>query len=206
MNIASLETEGYASNSYLVYSGTDAALIDPSAKPDEVARALEELGVELKYIILTHGHFDHMLYLDELRRHYKAPLCIHTLDSENLSDSTKSLFLMIGYPTRVFDAAERLLSDGDRLMIGDEAIRVIHTPGHTPGSVMLSFDDVLVTGDTLFDMSVGRCDFPGGDPASLSESIFKIYDMLDDARIYPGHGPQSSLEKQKKYNPFTKRR
>ncbi len=206
MNIISLSTEGYASNSYLVSSGTEGAIIDPSAEPNEVARALEMCGVTLKYIILTHGHFDHMLYLDELRREYSAELCIHALDAPNLADSTKSLFMMIGYPTRVFAPAEVLLADGDEISVGDETLRVIHTPGHTPGSVMLGFDDVLVTGDTLFDMSVGRCDFPGGDADALSRSIFKIYDTFDDAHIYPGHGAASNLEKQKKYNPFTKRR
>ncbi len=206
VNIISLSTEGYACNTYLLTSGTEAALVDPSCETEELATALDESSAELKYIILTHAHFDHMLTLDDIRAKYSAPLCVHRLDAPALADSTRSLFSMIGYPSRCFAPAERLLEDADELTLGEEKLTVVHTPGHTPGSIVLSCGDMLVTGDTLFDMSVGRCDFPGGDGRAIMSSIFSLYERYPSARIFPGHGAMSNIEKQIKYNPFTKRR
>lgn len=206
VNIISLPTEGYASNTYLLTACDEAAIVDPSCETAELEKALEKSSTRLKYIILTHAHFDHMLMLDEIRAKYAVPLCIHSLDAPALSDSTRSLFAMIGYPTRTFDLAEILLEDGNELSLGSEKLSVIHTPGHTPGSAVFACGDILVTGDTLFDMSIGRCDFPGGDANAIMNSIFTLYERFPNSRIFPGHGAPSTVEKQKKYNPFTKRR
>ena len=105
-----------------------------------------------------------------------------------------------------FDSAEILLEEGSELSLGADTVKIIHTPGHTPGSMMLLIGDDLITGDTLFDMSVGRWDFPGGNEKTLYESIFRIYGEYPNARIYPGHGNPSTVQKQIKNNPFTKRR
>ena len=206
MDIILLPTEGYASNSYLLVSSGEGAVIDPSGSLNDILSALSEYGAVLKYIILTHGHFDHMLTLRALREETKAKLCIHKFDAPNLKDSDRSLFSRIGHPEAVFDDAEILLEDADTLPLGDEIITVLHTPGHTPGSVMQDFGGDLISGDTLFDMSVGRSDFIGGDSTALINSIFKIYDKYPNARFYPGHGPASTIDKQIKYNPFTKQR
>ncbi|MBQ8524545.1 MAG: MBL fold metallo-hydrolase [Clostridia bacterium] len=206
MDILLLPTEGYASNSYLIYSGDEGAIVDPSGDISDMLIALTEYSLNLKYIILTHGHYDHMLSLSELRDRTGAPVCIHKLDAPSLRDSRRSLFAMVGCPEAVFDEAEIILKDGDELKLGDEVIKVVHTPGHTPGCIMLDCGGDLISGDTLFDMSVGRSDFPGGDHETLLASIFGIYEKYPQARIYPGHGPSSTIEKQIKFNPFTKRR
>lgn len=206
MKIARIPTAEYASNCYLLISGSEAALVDPSAQCGDICDALEDANAKLKYVILTHGHFDHMFTADDIRDITKAQLCIHSADSKNLTDTRYSLFAMIGQPDMTFKPAEILLEEGIELPLGDEKIVVLHTPGHTEGSVMLDCGEFLVTGDTLFDMSVGRWDFPGGDREVLMRSIYRIYDEYPKATIYAGHGEPSTVQKQIKYNPFTKRR
>jgi len=206
VDIILLPTSGYASNSYLIVSSSECAVVDPSGDVSDIISALSHYGAKLMYIILTHGHYDHMLSLSELREKTHAPLCIHKFDEISLHDSRRSLFALVGDPSRTFDKAEIILKDGDELKLGDEVIKVVHTPGHTPGCIMLDCGGDLISGDTLFDMSVGRSDFPGGDHETLLASIFGIYEKYPQARIYPGHGPDSTVEKQIKFNPFTKRR
>lgn len=206
MKIILLPTDGYSSNSYLLVSSDEALLVDPSGDITDITNALLEHNASLKYIVLTHGHYDHMLSLDEAREKFGASLCVHRFDAIALHDSRRSLFAMVGYPEICFDKADMILEDGDILSLGDEKITVVHTPGHTPGCIMLHVGDDLITGDTLFDMSVGRSDFPCGDHETLLDSIFSVYKRFPRCRIYPGHGPSSTIEKQIKYNPFTKRR
>lgn len=206
MKIYSFPEESFASNCYLLSCGAECAVVDPSVDVRMITDAVRNFDLTIKYIILTHGHYDHMLSLEELRDKTVAELCIHKLDEINLHDSRRSLFAMVGDPARTFHKAERMLEDGDVLDLGGEKITVIHTPGHTPGSVMLHINDDLISGDTLFDMSVGRSDFPGGDHETLLASIYSVYKRFPQSRIYPGHGPASTIEKQIKYNPFTKRR
>ena len=203
MEIRKVPTDVYASNCYLVISGNDAVLIDPSATPDAVADAAG--GTEIRAILLTHGHFDHMLCLDGARERTHAPLMLHRYDVPCLSDASRSLFRMIGYDGRSFAPAERILENGDVITLGDDNIRVIHTPGHTAGSVCYLCGDSLITGDTLFDMGVGRCDFPSGDGEALNTSLRRIAKTSPDARIYPGHGAQSDMAHQIRYNPYLKR-
>lgn len=204
--IQSIPSTDYGSNCYLLVSGNEAAIVDPSANLTEMLLSLNEANAVLKYIILTHGHFDHMLSLSQLRDRTGAPLCMHRDDTRHLADPTRSLFTMVGHPEMRFDPAEIVLEEGSELPLGEDVIKILHTPGHTPGSMMLLFGDDLVTGDTLFDMSVGRWDFPGGNEDVLYESIFRIYEEYPGSRIYPGHGNYSTVQKQIKYNPFTKRR
>jgi len=206
MKIYSFPEESYASNCYMIVSGDECAIVDPSVSFSSIVSAVSEFALKLKYIILTHGHYDHMLSLEDLRDTTGAELCIHKFDEVNLHDSRRSLFAMVGDPSRTFREAEIKLKDGDEILLGNEKITVIHTPGHTPGSIMLQVNDDLISGDTLFDMSVGRSDFPGGDHETLLASIYSVYERFPNSRIYPGHGPASTVEKQIKYNPFTKRR
>ncbi len=204
MRIVSIPTFGYASNSYLLASDNEGAVVDPSAEINEYIISATNEGVSIKYIILTHVHFDHILTLSDLRERTGAKLCVQRLEELSLSTPSRSLFTMIGEPNRTFDKADILLEDGSIIKLGNEELKVRYTPGHTIGSIMLVCGDDIITGDTLFDMSVGRCDFPTGDPDALLDSIYKLYDEFPNARIYPGHGGISTVDKQIKNNPFTK--
>ncbi|MBR6807623.1 MAG: MBL fold metallo-hydrolase [Clostridia bacterium] len=195
---------GYSSNCYLLASGSEAAVVDPSVETKLILNALDNAGLRLKYILLTHGHFDHMHTLDELRSATGAEVMVHTDDSETLTNSALSLFTYFGYPETVFQPASVLLSDGDSIKLGDEEITVIHTPGHTPGCVCYVTSSGIITGDTLFDMSVGRYDFPRSNGVKLRESIKRLYENYPAERIYPGHGPSSDMMTQIRKNPFTK--
>ena len=195
---------GYSSNCFLLCSGNECAVIDPSIGCDEIISAITLSGCKLKYIILTHGHFDHMHSLSDLKKATKVPVCIHKNDEKCLTDPVFSLYTYFGYPETVFDSADVFLEDGDILSLGEENITVIHTPGHTPGCICLLCGDFMLTGDTLFDMSVGRYDFPRSDGIKLRESIKMLYREYPEVKIYPGHGPSSDMERQIKKNPFTR--
>lgn len=195
---------GYSSNCFLLCSGDECAVVDPSIECDEILSAANLRDCRVKYIILTHGHFDHMHTLDALKKATGAPVYIHQHDAKCLIDPAFSLYTYFGYPETVFDAADVTLEGGEVLPLGDESITVVHTPGHTPGCVCLLSGEDMLTGDTLFDMSVGRYDFPRSDGVKLRESIKMLYRDHPDVKIYPGHGPASTMERQIKKNPFTR--
>ncbi len=175
-----------ASNTYILKSGKEAAVVDPSAPLDIILSELS--GCELKYILLTHGHFDHVFTLDELRDATGAEAFIHSADITLPLDgelNASSLFLETAQVART---PENTLKGSDILPLGEETVKVIHTPGHTKGSVCFDCGDKLVTGDTLFDLGYGRYDLPGGDPYELAASLRMLAAREDDPVIYPGHG------------------
>jgi glyoxylase-like metal-dependent hydrolase (beta-lactamase superfamily II) len=187
-------------NCYLVAdNGTkEACLIDPGADGGKLRRSLKEQGLKLKFVINTHGHGDHIA----ANGSFNVPIYIHKLDKDFLSDPVKnmsrSFLLDIKSPP-----AARLLSDGDMIELGDLRFKVIHTPGHTPGSISLKLDGVIFTGDALFKSGIGRTDFSYGDEELLVKSIRKrlfIYD--DDTKVYPGHGEATTIGVEKRENPF----
>ncbi len=195
---------GYSANCYLLSSGNEAAVVDPSCEAETILSALSNRGLSLKYILLTHGHFDHIHSLNELKGKTGATVCIHNSDSEMLTSAHKSLYMSFEGKSITFDPADILLADGDEITLGEDKIKVVHTPGHTKGSVCYLADTKLISGDTLFDMSVGRWDFPGGDPNELLRSISRLYREHLDCEIFPGHGGSSTVMKQKQSNPFTR--
>lgn len=184
-----------AVNCYLVADpGTkDACIIDPGADPEKLKRAVRKNGFSLKFIINTHGHGDHIA----ANGSFDVPIYIHRLDADFLIDPAKNLskhfFFTVKSP-----AASRILEDGDVIALGDLEFRVVHTPGHTPGSIVLALGSVLFTGDTLFCGGVGRTDFDYGDEKTLYNSIRKkIFTFPDDTVIYPGHGSGSTIGAEK---------
>ncbi|MBR3423310.1 MAG: MBL fold metallo-hydrolase [Clostridia bacterium] len=200
MEIKRIPTKGMAANSYLLVSGNEAAIVDPSAPVSEVEKLLG--GARVRCILLTHCHYDHVLTLDETRRAFSAPLLVHEDEADALSDPKRSLFRTFFGMGKKFAPAERLLKDGDELPLGGESIRVISTPGHTPGSVCFLADTFVVTGDTLFAESIGRSDFPGGDRAALFRSLEKLKRLDGSLVIYPGHEDSDTLENVIKFNPY----
>ena len=195
MEIISLSVSGFESNCFIVHNGAEAFVVDPSTSEQKILWALEKNGLNLKGILLTHGHFDHIFRAQELREATGAPLYVHELDAEMLIDSHKNAFATFTGGEFVVKEADILLHDGDEIPLGDEKIKVIHTPGHTKGSVCYDTGDSLITGDTIFAEGFGRCDLYGGNMSALKLSIKLLTEMAktESRWIYPGHGGTSTL-------------
>ena len=193
MKILNICEASWAANCYLLVSGAHALVIDPSASAKAISEALNSEGATLEGILLTHGHFDHIVSLDNLRDKIDVPAYIHTEDAVMLTDGKKNAFYELFGRERAYRAADKLLNDGDVISLGDEKLTVFHTPGHTHGSVCFISNGVVFTGDTLFADTYGRCDLWNGDEAKMRESLHKL-GMLDRAlTIYPGHGQSYNL-------------
>jgi len=174
------------SNSYIIGSNGEAAVIDAGNNADDIFEVAVNAGMRVKYIILTHGHLDHIVYLDELQGKTHASVAIHKTDAAALNDSKLNVSRLFGM-NRVFRKADILLEDGDVIKVGDLNLEIIHTPGHTAGGICIKCGSVLFTGDTLFDGDFGRTDLPSGDMNTLKSSIKKIFQMNRETMIYPGH-------------------
>jgi glyoxylase-like metal-dependent hydrolase (beta-lactamase superfamily II) len=169
-----------------------AAVVDPSADAREIQSFIEENGLEIEYIIATHGHGDHVGGVGSLAKRTGAKVVVHKGDAPGLQRG--------GLPTDV------IVEDGDMVTVGEIEIEVIHTPGHTPGSICLLTEGKVITGDTMFVGNCGRCDLPGGSMEQLFNSLHKRLKVLDDAvEVYPGHdygpSPTSTIGHEKRTNP-----
>jgi glyoxylase-like metal-dependent hydrolase (beta-lactamase superfamily II) len=199
LTVGELETNCYVLGDEKTREGI---IIDPGGDLKEIEKVLEELRLKIKYIILTHGHSDHIGVLTELKKKTCAQILIHKEDAEMLSDPVKNLSILSYTPISVPEA-DRLLKDEDKIKIGKIELEVLHTPGHTQGSISLWTDKIIFTGDLIFYGSVGRTDLPGGSYQKLLRSIQdKILDKEDDTIIYPGHGPATTIGEERKNNPF----
>ena len=148
----------FGANTYIVYSSQDAYIIDPSTSVTSIKRACDSIGVKIQGVLLTHGHFDHTISLDTLRSDISIPAYIHEKDAEMLTDGRKNAYFDFFGKESSYSPAEHTLVDGQKIPLGNEFITVIHTPGHTAGSVCYHCGNFLVTGDTLFSNSIVRCD------------------------------------------------
>ena len=194
MDVYNLFPGSFGSNCYLLISGNQAAVVDPSADADVILQKIAEKDATLQYILLTHGHFDHICSLDALREKTGVPAYIHKGDADMPSDSLKNAFSIFFGQSRSYRAPEKILADGDVLTLGGEDIRVLHTPGHTEGSVCyLCGDKLLLTGDTLFDRGFGRYDLYGGDPFKIRRSLERLALLDRSLTIYAGHGSPTDL-------------
>ena len=172
-----------------------AAVIDPGDEPELIQEALEKEGVEVRYLLLTHGHYDHTTAVPALHRVYpQADIYIHQADA-NGAGST--LFPLAG---EVDDL--KLYDEGDVIRLGDHEIQVLHTPGHSPGSVTLKVEYVLFTGDTLFAGSCGRIVLRGGSYEQIMQSLKRLGELKGDFHVCPGHEATSTLERERRSNPF----
>ena len=190
-------------NTYIVgdenHSGT--FIVDAGAYNPRLERLLTDKKIE--YILLTHGHFDHIMGVSELKKRYpEAKVCIHEADAPMLCDDMLSLAIACGVSVDKSLRADIILRDGDELPFGDKIIRVVHTPGHTMGGVTYIYDDAMFTGDTLFYRCVGRTDFPGGDMRILNDSVCRLFDLDGDYNVYPGHDTETTLSDERKNNPY----
>ncbi|MHB8156271.1 MAG: MBL fold metallo-hydrolase [Desulfocucumaceae bacterium] len=180
----------------------EAVVVDPGAEGGKILRKLESLKLNCRYVILTHGHADHLGALGEVLKATGAQVMIHKEDADMLTSPGKNLSMFIGM-TLKFKGPDRVLQDGDKVMVGEEQLEIMHTPGHTQGGICIFADGRLITGDTLFAGSIGRSDFPGGNHDQMIEAIKKkIMVYPPETPVYPGHGPASTVGQEARYNPF----
>ncbi len=207
MKVSRINAGEFGSNCWLVTDDErcESVVIDPSPEIYIIKEALATRGVTVKYILLTHGHFDHMTSCDTLRDLTRAPLCVHRADEDALVNSYINCSRIFMNRDIVYRPADILFDDGKKLTFGSLSVKTVHTPGHTRGSCCFIIGDSLFTGDTLFDGSVGRCDLPGGSEDELTISLAKISSLQFDYKIYTGHGSNTTLAKQKIYNPYLRK-
>ena len=180
----------------------EAAVIDPGDEADRILLSLAESKLTLKYILNTHGHFDHVAANRRIKDATAAKIMIHALDAPML-DHLASSAATWGLSAEDSPKPDRLLAEGDAVTFGTVSLEVIHTPGHTPGGVSFHTDGMVFVGDTLFAGSVGRTDFPGGDAATLKKSIQqKLFPLGDAVEVYPGHMGKTSIGQERRHNPF----
>ena len=203
-SVKSFEVGPVAANCYILKDNdsNEGMVIDPGGNPDKILSAIKEMGVEVKLIALTHGHFDHIGGLDKVKKALNVPVAIHEEDGEMLTDAKKNLSAFVGAPGEM-EAADVLLKDGDNISFGGCSLKVIHTPGHTPGGVCFYGGGALFSGDTLFAGSVGRTDFPGSSTEDILDSIRNRLAKVSDAtKVFPGHGSASTMGIERETNPF----
>ncbi|MDP4127000.1 MAG: MBL fold metallo-hydrolase [Bacillota bacterium] len=188
---------------YACMESKKAAIIDPGADGKRIYRWVLEKGLNVDYILLTHGHVDHIGAVDELRELLgEVSVGIHAGDAGMLTDGKQNLSSYFG-PGLVLKKADFLLQDGQEITIGKEVLKVIATPGHSPGGVCLLSSEGLFSGDTLFAGSIGRTDFPGGSLEQLLDGVKKkILILPEDTLVFPGHGESTTIGEEKRDNPF----
>lgn len=205
MDIKTMQVGALGTNCYIVSCKRtkEALIIDPGGNAADIVSYVRAQKLTVKAIVDTHGHGDHIAANDDLREALGAKLYIHEKDQAMLASAEQNLSLYIGQPIELHSADE-CLKEGDKLSIGDIEFTVLETPGHTPGGISLYTDEGAVfSGDTLFYLSVGRTDFPGGSMRQLNNSITeKLFLLPDDTTVYPGHGPATNIGTEKMQNPF----
>lgn len=180
----------------------EAVVIDPGDEAQRILAGLQKQALKLKYIINTHGHFDHVGANKALKEKTGAPILIHRAEAPLLAQLSSSAAVW-GMQVDDSPPADQLLEDGDQISFGEITLEVIHTPGHSLGGISLYTPKDLFVGDTLFAGSIGRTDFPGGDYDQLISGVrTRLFVLGDDVRVFPGHGPATTIGQERRYNPF----
>ena len=204
MKLLSLMVGDMGVNCYILYCEETrlGVIIDPGSNGDKIFRLIQKNKIQIKYILMTHGHFDHIGSVKELKEKTGALVGIHPDDAKMLTNPMKNLSYLIDRES-IQSPADVKIEDGMVLQVGNVKLTAIHTPGHTRGGLTYLADGILFTGDTLFEGSVGRTDLPGGDGRQLLRSIHdKLMILDDDLLVYPGHGRVSDLGRERETNPY----
>ncbi len=193
----------FASNCYIVGSEStkEGIIVDTGADAKQILESVKDLELDIKFIVLTHNHMDHIGALKEVKEATGAEVAIHEDEAESLHGrSPHNLFGLAHSPP---PPPDKLLKDGDSIDIGDLHFLVLHTPGHSPGGICLLGHEVVFCGDTLFNYGIGRFDMPGGNGRQLINSIHtKLMVLPDNTMVYPGHGPETTIGDERQGNPF----
>ena len=205
MILKGLEIRSMGVNCYIVgcEKTKEVAVIDPGGNPRAILKLLEDNDLTATFIINTHGHIDHIGANRAIKDATNAQILIHEKDAKMLVNEVSNLSFMMGAKV-TSPPADQLIAEGDIIEIGETVkLEVIHTPGHSPGGVCLKVGNIIFVGDTLFQGSIGRTDFPGGSHKELIKNIKeKLLCYADDVVCYPGHGPATTIGIERKYNPF----
>jgi len=207
--IRQFEVGNFSIFSYLVADekAGEGLFIDPSAEQDMLVREAAAHNIKIKYIVNTHSHIDHSMGNREMVRRTGAKIVMHEADAPGLLQTPREILEMFGAETP--PPADILVSDGQLIEVGSVALKVIHTPGHTPGGMCLYTDGMVFTGDTLFVGAIGRTDFPGGSYQQLERSIqTRLYTLPGDTVVLPGHNygssPTSTIDRERRSNPYVR--
>jgi hydroxyacylglutathione hydrolase len=205
VQIKKLSLGPLGTNCYIIYENGKAIIFDPGHSSERVESFLSEMSLSPVAIILTHAHFDHIGAVDDLRDVYNIDVYLHPLEHSWLVDSSLNGSRLFGVSNPIeLKPAEHGLEEGS-LTISEFTFKVIHTPGHSPGSMSFVFDEhgFVIAGDTLFQRGIGRTDLPGGNHEGLLRSIqVKLFSLPDNTVVYPGHGPKTTIKEEKALNPF----
>lgn len=194
----------YAANCYVITceDTKKTAIIDPGGDANDIVNYIERNDLDLDCIILTHAHGDHIGGVPEIKDKKGVPVFIHNQDADMLKNKNRNMTSLMSGPD-VEVVADKLLQDGDTIKLGNLELNIIHTPGHTRGGICIQIEDILITGDTLFTGSIGRTDFEGGSYEEIIDSIKKKLLVFDNQmKVYPGHGPESTIGVEKRTNPY----
>ncbi len=205
MNVTVIPVGFLGTNCYLLESASkECAIIDPGAQPAKLAEVIAKANLNPKYILLTHGHHDHIGGVNKLREEFpQIGLYIGKGDMEQLEDTQKSYATARGMTDKEFPVpGAKGVGDGDILELGELQIKVLDTPGHTKGGVCYIVEDMIFSGDTLFLNDIGRCDLYGGDYKVMKQSLTKLVALPGNYTVYPGHGDATTLEHERKNNPY----
>ena len=207
MIVKALVVGPFASNCFIVGSETakKGMIIDPGADGKTILNTVRELGLSVVLIVATHNHIDHVGALRQVKDATGADYAVHEADVEGTMPAVfgRMLGVVVGGSLKSPPKPGRLLHGGDTIEIGDLRFEVLHTPGHSPGGISLLGHGVVFSGDTLFNLGIGRTDLQGGDYTTLIHSIItRLMVLPDDTIVYPGHGPQTTIGAEKKWNPF----
>ena len=200
MQIKRIPAGMYAANCYILIDEENklGCIVDPGGDEDIITEEIEKSNMQVKFILLTHGHLDHVEAVDSLKQKYNIPVYISGKDKE-LMKNRQSVFGELWNTTE----EDKEINDGDVLELGNLKIKCIETPGHTPGGMCFFVEGVVFTGDTLFYGSIGRTDFPGGNHKELINSIkTKLMTLADDIVVLPGHERESKIKFEREHNPF----
>lgn len=201
MIVKTLVLGSYRANCYIVYDeeSSEGIIIDPGAQASNVLEEIEKLDISLKYIVLTHGHLDHIGAVEAVRAHTGALVLVHHDDKEMVEDATINMSGTVAF------SPDRTIGEGEVISFGHQKIKVLHTPGHSKGGICLYFEkeQVLFSGDTLFRASIGRSDLYGGSQKQLVQMIQeKLMCLPDDVVVYPGHNERTTIGYERAHNMF----
>lgn len=193
-------------NCYIIYKGTDALIVDPGDETSKIKNEIEELGVRPIAVLLTHTHFDHIGSLEDIRVDYDIPVYVSPEEQDWLGDPSKNLSSYNPFEIKA-NPADYLFSPSESVSIAPFTFTVVSTPGHSPGGVSFIFeeDGFVISGDALFRGSIGRTDLPGSEPEKIVPAIEKeLFTLPEDTIVFPGHGNQTTIEYEKRTNPYFK--